>query len=218
MTLSNRKIVETFKNNNIQFKIENLTNGQTRLYYIDLLESIAIFLVLAYHGTNYEYGFLEDSKNVLFYLRDYFRTMLSCCVPLFFFANGYLLLNRAFNLKKHIIKIIKLTVLTGLWDVVWYGYDTIFTFINVFCIFSFCTKYKGKENLFRKVIILVSTNTLGIYFIHVLFSQLFIRYAREFSPISNIYGNLVYTAAIAFISMVFAGIIKKIPLLKRLVI
>ena len=95
----------------MQFKPENLTDGQTRLYFIDLLESIAIFLVLAYHGTNYEYSFLEDSGNVLFYLRYYFRTILSCCVPLFFFANGYLLLNRDFNIKKHIINIIKISVI-----------------------------------------------------------------------------------------------------------
>lgn len=51
----------------MQFKPENLTDGQARLYFIDLLESIAIFLVIAYHGTNYEYSFLEDSGNVLFY-------------------------------------------------------------------------------------------------------------------------------------------------------
>lgn len=370
----------------MQFKPENLTDGQTRLYFIDLLESIAIFLVLAYHGTNYEYSFLEDSGNVLFYLRYYFRTILSCCVPLFFFANGYLLLNRDFNLKKHIIKIIKLAVLTELWgiivlfismfirheflpvkdflvcvwergkgvithlwymhaliviyilfplikivydnrrdifyffisaaaiftfgnvcinivvsiaanlllgknsayssfnwfndlnpfrgiygyafvyfciggiaddiknklrflnkiwvniaiilmsmlglfsvgvalsnitnkswDVVWYGYDTIFTFINVFCIFSLCTKYKGKENLFRKVITLVSTNTLGVYFIHVLFNQLLIPYVREFALMSNILGNIIYTLVILFASLVSVVIIKKIPLLKRLV-
>lgn len=368
----------------MQFKPYNLINKQTRLYFIDLLESIAIFLVLAYHGTNYEYSFLQDSGNVLFYLRYYFRTVLSCCVPLFFFANGYLLLNRDFNLKKHIRKIVKFTVLTSLWgiidlfismcikhefmsvkdflvcvwnrdkgvithlwymqaliviyilfplikivydnrrdifyfftaaaaiftfgnvciniavsiaanlllgkdsayatfnwfndfnpfrgiygyifvyfciggiaddiknklwflnkiwvniamilmsmlglfsvgivlsyitnqswDVVWYGYDTVFTFINVFCIFSLCTKYKGKGN--RKAITLVSTNTLGIYFIHVLFNQLFIPYARESARISNIGGNMAYTFFILFISLASVVVIKKIPLLKRLV-
>lgn len=241
----------------MQFKPENLTDGQTRLYFIDLLESIAIFLVLAYHGTNYEYSFLEDSGNVLFYLRYYFRTILSCCVPLFFFANGYLLLNRDFNPFRGIygyafvyfciggitddiknklgflnkiwvnIAIILMSML-GLfsvgvalsnitnksWDVVWYGYDTIFTFINVFCIFSLCTKYKGKENLFRKVITLVSTNTLGVYFIYVLFNQLLIPYVREFALMSNILGNVIYTLVILFASLVSVVIIKKIPLLK----
>ncbi len=63
-----------------------------RLFFIDILESIAIFFVLSYHGTNYSFEFLQDRGNVLFYFRYYLRTILSCCVPLFFFANGYLLL------------------------------------------------------------------------------------------------------------------------------
>lgn len=91
---------------------------QTRLFFIDLLESIAIFLVLSCHGTNYNYGFLQDSNNIIFYLRYYFRTILSCCVPLFFFVNGFLLLNRQFVLKKHIFKLFRLIILTIAWGII----------------------------------------------------------------------------------------------------
>ena len=349
-----------------------------------MLESIAIFFVLAYHGTNYNYNFLQDNE-VVFFIRYYFRTILSCCVPLFFFANGFLLLNHEFDLKKHIVKIVRLTILTGLWggidlfilmfiknefltvkefligvwnwkqgwinhlwymqaliviyllfplikcvydsrrdvfyfftivaailtfgnvlinisvsivahlllskntvysinwfngfnlfrgiygysfvyfciggtanawkdklkflnkiwgniviillsmlglfsvgialsfvqnnfwDVVWNGYDTLFTFINVFCIFSLCSRYKGKDNLFRKVIYTISSNTLGIYFIHVLFNQLLKPYIRKFEIISNIPGNIVYSLTVLFISLGCVLFIRKIPLLKRLV-
>lgn len=89
-----------------------------RQYYIDLVESIAIFFVLSYHGTNYDYNFLQDSESVLFYIRYFVRTILSCCVPLFFFANGYLLFNRDFYLKKHIEKMIRLTLLTIIWGII----------------------------------------------------------------------------------------------------
>lgn len=358
---------------------------QTRLFFVDLLESVAIFLVLSYHGTNYSYDFLIDSNNAMFYFRYFFRTILSCCVPLFFFANGFLLLNRQFGLKKHIHKIIRLVILTGVWgiidlfilmfirnellsvkdfligvwtwkqgwinhlwymqalvviyflfpliknvydnrrdiftffiisaaiftfgnvainvlasiaahlvlgkstvysfnwfnkfnpfrgiygysfvyfciggiacdiidkikflkrkrvciaiilvsmfglfvvgitlsritekpwDVVWEGYDTVFTFVNVVCIFSLCLHYKGKGNLFRKTVFIISSNTLGIYFVHVLFIQLFKPYVKEIAILSNIIGNILYTVIILSISLGTVLVIKRIPLLKRLV-
>lgn len=371
----------------MQCKLNNLqTDKQTRLFFVDLLESLAIFLVLSYHGTNYSYDFLQDSNNVPFFFRYFFRTILSCCVPLFFFANGFLLLNRQFNLKKHILKIIRLVILTGvwgildlfflmfirkeflsvkdfligvwtwkqgwinhlwyiqalvviyflfplikivydnrrdifafftvsaaiftfgnvainilasiavhlvlgknvaysfnwfngfnpfrgiygysfvyfciggiaydilntfkllkrkwvcivtilvsmfglfvvgitlsrikeqLWDVVWNGYDTLFTFINVVCIFSLCSYYRGTDNLLRKTVFTISSNTLGIYFIHVLFNQLLKPHVVKISFMSNIPGNMLYTVIILIVSLGTVLIIRKIPVLKRLVI
>ena len=342
-------------------------------------------MVLSYHGTNYNFNFLQDSSSILFYLRYYFRTILSCCVPIFFFTNGFLLLNRRFDLKKHILKIVRLVILTGAWgiidlfllmfirneflsvkdfligvwtwkqnwinhlwymqalvviyflfpliktaydkgrdafvfftvaaavftfgntainvsasvaahlalgkgavytinwfngfnpfrgiygysfvyfcmggiaydildkliflkrkwvcaatvpasmfglfvfgvalshmaeepwDVVWNGYDTIFTLINVVCIFSLCSRYQGKENLFRKTVFALSSNTLGIYFIHVLFNQLLKPSIRKIAILSNIPGNLLYTVIILFVSLGTVLAIRKTPVLKRLV-
>lgn len=90
---------------------ENLTDRQTG---IDLLECIAIFLVIMYHGTLYASNILEEASALRFG-RYLFRTLLSPCVPLFFFANGYLLFSRELNLKKHLIKTMKLIVLAGVW-------------------------------------------------------------------------------------------------------
>jgi len=371
----------------MQCKLNNLqTDKQTRLYFVDLLESLAIFLVLSYHGTNYSFYFLQDSNNVPFFFRYFFRTILSCCVPLFFFANGFLLLNRQFNLKKHILKIIRFVILTGVWgildlfflmfirkeflsvkdfligvwtwkqgwinhlwymqalvviyflfplikivydnrrdifafftvsaaiftfgnvainilasiaahlvlgkstvyslnwfngfnpfrgihgysivyfciggiaydiidkikflkkewiciatilvsmfglfvvgvslshitgqywDVVWNGYDTVFTFVNVVCIFSLCLHYKEKENLLREIIFIISSNTLGIYFVHVLFIQLLRPFIKEITILSNIPGNILYTVIILFVSLGTVLVLKKIPLLQRLVV
>lgn len=75
-----------------------------RLTYIDLLESIAIFFVLLYHSRLYATDFLSDSS-ISNYISYFSTTILSTCVPLFFFANGYLLFSKPFVLKKHIFKI-----------------------------------------------------------------------------------------------------------------
>lgn len=88
-----------------------------RFSYIDMIETIAICFVLLYHGTLFSYNFLEKAtlaRYVLYYL----RTILSTCVPLFFFANGYLLFSRDFDLQKHIFKIVKLVILTIIWAVI----------------------------------------------------------------------------------------------------
>jgi hypothetical protein len=105
-----------------------------------------------------------------------------------------------------------------LWDVVWDGYDTFFTFINVMCIFSLCLNYRETDNLLRKIFFTISSNTLGIYFIHVLFNQLLKHHIVKISFMSNIPGNLLYTVIILFVSLGTVLIIKKIPVLKRLVI
>lgn len=108
-------------------------------------------------------------------------------------------------------------VCNNIWDVVWNGYDTVFTFINVICIFALCKEYNGRKSWFRKIIYTISVNTLGIYFIHVLFNQLIRPYVREIAFLSNIPGNIIFAHIILFISLFAVIIIKKIPVLKRLV-
>ena len=88
-----------------------------RWHYIDLMKSIAILFVIMYHATTYPFSFLENNSS-LFFLRYYLRTILSTCVPLFFFVNGYLMLNRSFDLKKHIVKTVRIIILTGVWCII----------------------------------------------------------------------------------------------------
>lgn len=87
---------------------------QKRFAHIDLLESIAIFFVVMYHSTIYTFDILH-MPNVVNYLLYFDRTILSTCVPLFFFANGYLLFNREFDIKKHIKKTLRLISLVFIW-------------------------------------------------------------------------------------------------------
>ncbi len=88
-----------------------------RLTHIDMLEVIAMFFVILYHSPLYSYDFLSE-HNWANYFLYFFRTILSTCVPLFFFANGYLLFRKEFVLRKHILKTIKLSVLTFIWAVI----------------------------------------------------------------------------------------------------
>ena len=103
------------------------------------------------------------------------------------------------------------------WDVVWDGYDTIFTFVNVFCIYSLCTKYVGKENWFRKIISAVSGNTLGIYFIHMSIIPIVGMLVYSVWFLGNVPGNLIFAALVLLASLGVVLGIKKVPLLKMLV-
>lgn len=71
---------------------------QTRIPGVDLVETIAMIMVVGYHC-----GLMP--------------AIFSCCVPLFFMANGYLLLNKPLNLQKHIRKTGRLFLLTLFWGI-----------------------------------------------------------------------------------------------------
>ena len=97
---------------------DSYVDNQTERYHaIDIIKVLGLLFVILYHSATYQYDWLEDGQ-ALFYFRYYFRTILSTCVPLFFFANGYLLLNKQFDLRKHIVKSIKITVLTVIWGII----------------------------------------------------------------------------------------------------
>ncbi len=68
---------------------------------IDLIECIAMLFVVMYHSTTVPYDFNQSAYECVNY---FIRAILSTCVPLFFFANGYLLINKKFDLKKHLKK------------------------------------------------------------------------------------------------------------------
>ena len=84
---------------------------------IDLIEAIAIFFVIFYHCTTYSFDFISNGTFHNYFL--YFtRTILATCVPIFFFVNGFLLLNKPFNLKKHITKCVNLLVIIFFWAII----------------------------------------------------------------------------------------------------
>jgi surface polysaccharide O-acyltransferase-like enzyme len=98
------------------------------------------------------------------------------------------------------------------WDIVWNGYDTIFTFLNVIFIYILCLNYKKDYSFIRAI----STNTLGIYFIHGLLLRL-LNGIFTFDILRNLPFNLVYSFAIVCICLLISVLIKKIPIIRKLV-
>lgn len=88
-----------------------------RFASIDVIKTIAILFVIQFHCTLFSFNFIEEPvfKN---YFRYYMTAILSTCVPLFFFVNGYLLFGREFNLRKHLMKMLKFIVLTVIWGII----------------------------------------------------------------------------------------------------
>ena len=88
-----------------------------RYEFIDLLKAIGIFLVIIYHYNNLEVNFLE-TQNTVSYFNYFFESIATTGVPIFFFVNGALLLNKDLYLKKHILKLITIVLLTVTWAII----------------------------------------------------------------------------------------------------
>lgn len=86
-----------------------------RIAWIDLLETIAITMVVLYHCTAYIAGLEWPSDNFSFSLFYFSRSILSVCVPIFFFVNGYLLFHQKFDFRKHLSKIFKFIFIALFW-------------------------------------------------------------------------------------------------------
>lgn len=86
-----------------------------RIAWIDLLETIAIVSVVFYHCTAHIGNLPYTGGSLSFFLHYAFRSLAAVCVPLFFFANGYLLLSRPFDLKRHLWKTLRFVLIALFW-------------------------------------------------------------------------------------------------------
>ena len=98
------------------------------------------------------------------------------------------------------------------WDVVWNGYDTVFTFLNVVFIYVLSLNYT-KDNIFIRSI---SCNTLGIYLIHALFIRLTGTWMANQSFFCNLPSCALYAFVIMCVSLLICLIIRKVPIMNRL--
>ena len=98
--------------------MENRIDLQKRYVYIDLIKTIAISFVVAYH---FWYGSdmgMFDNLSIANRLHRLCYGLLSTCVPLFFVANGALLFNRPFNTYKHYRAIFKFAYQLYIWRLI----------------------------------------------------------------------------------------------------
>jgi len=92
--------------------------NKIKLDNIDLLKALAIYFVIIYHFNNIPVNIIEYD-GVANYFNLYFKSIISTCVPIFFFVNGSLLLNKEkIDVKKHTKKIIKIMILTLVWGAI----------------------------------------------------------------------------------------------------
>lgn len=103
---------------NIQQKniIRNEMNNRKRYDHIDLLKCIAIFMVITLHVPLYFTDFIK-TQNTENFIQYSFR-LISEGVLIFIFVNGFLIINKPFDLKKHIKKIIKVFFIMIFWGII----------------------------------------------------------------------------------------------------
>nr|WP_210462527.1 hypothetical protein [Rufibacter roseolus] len=102
-------------------------------------------------------------------------------------------------------------------DLVWSGYDTVFTLINVVAIFVLVLPYKHQGAL-GKVVTLVGKNSLGIYFIHIIIGSLLEPYYKPMAFSATLGMNVGYTMVILFSSLLAVWALRKIPVVRSLFI
>ena len=103
------------------------------------------------------------------------------------------------------------------YDPVWNGYSTIFTFIMSIVFFIICFKLESKLKKIEKLIVFIGSNTLGIYFIHMILIYQFKSIFSQYKISQYIGGNIIFTIFILGVSLIIISIIKRIPLLRKLV-
>lgn len=109
------------------------------------------------------------------------------------------------------------TIQSNLHDIVWNGYDTIFTFINVISIYFLSLNYHPKADFFSsKLIRLISNNTIGIFFMHYIFMHLFFQYFKIKSYCNSMVFNVIFALATLCSSVFTAYLLKKIPIINQL--
>jgi len=103
----------------------------------------------------------------------------------------------------------------AMWDIVWNGYDTIFTLINVIAVFIIFLHYKS-HGWFGDFIRIVGKNSLGIYFIHIIIGNILTPFYSQLGLSTMFLTNIVYAFVILLFSLLIAIILKKIPIIKYL--
>lgn len=98
-------------------------SSPTRSAPIDLVKFLGMLFVVLCHAATVNYdiiptalgGCIFQLPSPLTVAHYIVRALFSAGVPLFFFANGFLLIQKSFSLKKHLFKVVRLILLTEIW-------------------------------------------------------------------------------------------------------
>lgn len=98
------------------------------------------------------------------------------------------------------------------WDAVWFGLDTIFTFINVLCLYLLSLNWKWDIPVIR----MVSLNTLGIYLLHDAVMKIVGPYFSAIPQMHTVPGTALYALTVLSVCLIVCLVVKRIPVLKHL--
>ncbi|MEX0884660.1 MAG: acyltransferase family protein [Cyclobacteriaceae bacterium] len=143
------------------------------------------------------------------------------------FANRHFLNHRKIRIFSSITLVVSMACLflygiiaslsqNKIWDVVWYGYDSIFTAVNVICIFILSLSYEHQGGQIGKAIALTGRNSLGIYLTHFIVGNFLDPYYLMFNSSPSFLSNMVYAFAILFLSLGVVVSLKQLPIVKYL--
>jgi surface polysaccharide O-acyltransferase-like enzyme len=171
-----------------------------------------------YHYFNYGYGYNPFQK--------------ICGYGLGYFMLGGLLFENKEKLFSNKLKLFSLPIILlsticmffwgyimskgigRIWDVCFNGYNTVFTLINVVCVFVIFLNYQVKSFI-GKFISLIGQHSLGIYFIHISVGTLCMNYWYRWE-VKSLFLNILLGMVILIASFLISLLISKIPYIRKI--
>lgn len=92
------------------------------------------------------------------------------------------------------------------------GYESIFTFLNVLFIFALCLNWQRDNGIVKAV----SSNTLAVYYMHGLFYSVFTPIMRGIPAFANVPVTILYALSVLAMCLATALLLRKIPVLSKL--
>lgn len=90
--------------------------GKGRIHYIDFIKTLTIFIIVTLHNGTWRTDFMATGSVASLVQ---FCVRLFCeGVPIFVLLNGFLLLDKPFDAKKHAKRTLRLLVMTVIWSVI----------------------------------------------------------------------------------------------------
>jgi len=171
----------------------------------------------------YQFGTSENVQYIYTFIVRY--NPLTNTTLLFYFMAGGMAIKHVEQLKQ--IKVIVLGViawglafaygfvmskLSGVTYNEGFNYSTIFLFFIILALFSISLRYEDKGKWYNRLIQTIGANTLGIYLIHIFV----INFVGIFIPNERILQRCSIVLLSFVLSVVLVVIIRKIPILKKL--
>ena len=160
-----------------------MNRDKTRLDYLDILKALAIFFVIIYHFNSISENFLENSSFPI-YFNFYVKTIFSVCVPMFFFINGALLLNRKeLDIKAHTFNCLKIFGLVVIWTFITIALLT-YMWTDFHSIRDFLNNLFTKENLLAFVELKRAWNNhlwflIALFIIYIFYPLIYIAFKNN---------------------------------------